>query len=423
MNGIRNSVVRANTYVVQDLPENRTKLPPDYRYKDGKGGDPVAPKMIHWVPPNKQLKDVLRDDERLPCYKLSAEVEKKAAASMNVSKYNKNMPAKQTKTVGNMNEKLRSTFAAWATHPSNPRFAMTIANRMWSRAMGQSLTANKSVVDNPDDSYNPPLLKHLANEMVRVKFNLKEFLRIVYNTQTYQREATTADLAMGEPYYFPGPVLRRMTAEQAWDSYMTLVLGETIDKGKNDDVELYGRTVDMDLMNPKLDAKTVLLKYQAFRDINSKQRAKLGGGLAKAGEMMDDGDMMVATFNGMKLMRASELEQPAPPGHFLREFGQSERLLIDGGVKSGSVPQVLMMMNGQAQNMLTNHDSLINRNIMKQGTPDAKVEAVFLSILNRMPTAHEREVAKKAISEDGENGAFASMIWALVNTREFCFVQ
>jgi hypothetical protein len=425
MNGIRNSVVRANTYVVQDLPDNRTKLPPDYRYKDGKGGDPVAPKLIHWVPPNKQLKDVLHDDERLACYKLAADVEKKAAASMNVSKYNKSMPAKPvTKTVGNMNEKLRSTFAAWATDPSNPRFAMTIANRMWARAMGQSLTANKSVVDNPDDAYNPPLLKHLANEMVRVKFNLKEFLRIVYNTQTYQREATTADLAMGDPYYFPGPVLRRMTAEQAWDSYMTLVLGEQIDRNKNDDVDLYGRSVDMDLSNPKLDAKTVLLKYAAIREINEKQNAKVGGGLASVGEeMMDDGGTKIAKFGSMKLMRASELEQPAPPGHFLREFGQSERLLIDGGVKSGSVPQVLMMMNGQAQNMLTNRDSLINRNITKQGSPDTKVEAVFLSILNRMPTAHEREIAKKAISEEGENGAFASMIWALVNTREFCFVQ
>src|SRR4029077_5662613 len=110
---------------------------------------------------------------------------------------------------------------------------------------------------------------------------------------------------------FQGPVLRRMSAEQAWDSYMTLVLGEQIDKGKNDDVEVYGRTVDMDLLNPKLDAKTVLLKYQAFRDINSKQRAKMGGGLASAGQEMDDGEMMVATFGGMKLMRASELEQPA----------------------------------------------------------------------------------------------------------------
>jgi len=428
MQRIGNSVIRANGYVVQDLPENRTKLPPDYRYKDGKGGDLISPKLIHWVPPNKQLKDVLREDERNPAYKLAESVERKSATVKRVAtaqmKQNPNAQmTKQTKSVSEMNEKLRGTFAAWATHPANPRFAVTIANRMWARAMGQSLTANKSVVDNPDDAYNPPLLKHLGSEMVRVKFNLKEFLRIVYNTQTYQREATTAALAMGEPYYFQGPVLRRMTAEQAWDSYMTLVMGEKIDKVKNDEVDLYGRSVAMDLTNPKLDAKTVLLKYQAMQDIGRKERAKMGGGLAMA-DAEDDGDTMkVATFGSMKLMRASELEQPAPPGHFLREFGQSERLLIDGGVKSGSVPQVLMMMNGQAQAMLTNRDSLINRIIAKQATPEKKVEAVFLSIMNRMPTDRERELAKKAIADEGEADGFAAIIWALINTREFCFVQ
>jgi hypothetical protein len=426
MNGIRNTVVRANTYVVQDLPENRTKLPPDYRYKDGKGGDLISPKLIHWVAPNKQLKDVLREDERNPAYKLAEAVERKSAAVKRVAtgaqKQNPSAQQKVSKSVGDMNEKLRSTFAAWATHPSNPRFAMTIGNRMWARAMGQSLTANKSVVDNPDDAYNPALIKHLANEMVRVKFNLKEFLRIVYNTQTYQREATTAALAMGEPYYFQGPVLRRMSAEQAWDSYMTLVLGDKIDKNKNDDVDLYGRSVSMDLSNPKLDAPTVLRKYQAVRDIGMKERSKVGGGLAMAANEEDDG-MKIATFANMKLMRASELEQPAPPGHFLREFGQSERLLIDGGVKSGSVPQVLMMMNGKAQEMLTNRDSLINHIISKQPSVDKKVEAVFLSILNRVPTAREQELAKKTIGEQGENEGFAAIIWALINTREFCFVQ
>jgi hypothetical protein len=204
---------------------------------------------------------------------------------------------------------------------------------------------------------------------------------------------------------------------------MTLVMGEKIDKVKNDEVDLYGRSVDMDLTNPKLDAKTVLLKYQAMQDIGKKERAKMGGGLAMA-DAEDDGDTMkVSTFGSMKLMRASELEQPAPPGHFLREFGQSERLLIDGGVKSGSVPQVLMMMNGQAQSMLTNRDSLINRSIGKQATPEKKIETVFLSVLNRLPTDRERELAGKTISDEGEAEGFAAIIWALINTREFCFVQ
>ncbi len=41
--------------------------------------------------------------------------------------------------------------------------------------------------------------------------------------------------------------------------------------------------------------------------------------------------------------------------------------------------------------MLTNRDSLIIRNMASQATPEKKAEAMFLSILNRMPTAREKE--------------------------------
>jgi hypothetical protein len=130
----------------------------------------------------------------------------------------------------------------------------------------------------------------------------------------------------------------------------------------------------------------------------------------------------ILSYGNMKLMRASELEQPARAGHFLREFGQSERALIDGGSREGSVPQVLMMMNGKAQEMLTNKDSLIFRNMEKVTSPAEKVEAMFLSILSRRPTLQEKEIAKKQLGSNGDGG-YANMIWALINTREFSFVQ
>ena len=421
------NVIRANRFVVADLPENMTKLPMDYRYKDGKGGDPISPKLIHWS----------KEDAKNPAYLVAANVEKMSAVRKKVAKANPNQ--KQSKAAAEMNENLRETFADWLTHPQNPRFAMTIANRMWARAMGMGLSQSVKSIDNPDEAYNPPLLKHLASEMVRVKFDLREFLRIIYNTQTYQREATTEDLAMGAPYYFQGPILRRMTAEQAWDSYVTLVLGNA-DNVKNKEADLYGRSINMDLSNPKLDAKTVLLKVNAVQEMGRKLQARLGGSLSKATgkEMMmteedgadtaamasaSAGDDKIVVVGGMKMMRASELEQPAPAGHFLREFGQSDRLIIDGGVKSGSVPQVLMMMNGRAQELLTNKDSLIHKNIDAQKIPGDKVDAVFFSILNRKPTDREKTLAQKQIEAEGEGTAFSNIIWALVNTREFSFVQ
>ncbi|WP_009960472.1 DUF1549 domain-containing protein [Verrucomicrobium spinosum] len=392
------NVLGANRYLVNDVSENRLKLPHDYKYKDGNPGDAVAPKLIMWS----------EKDKKNPAYDV-------VSAGVKKSK-------KDEGGVKNA-ENLRDNFAKWMTHPSNPRFAMTIANRLWAHTFGMGLTPTVRNLDHPEEAYNPELLQHLSNEMVRVKFNMKEYLRILYNTKTYQREATTAELAMGEPYYFQGPVLRRMSAEQAWDSYMTLVMGNP-DSVKNNEADLYMRSIDMDLTNPKLTATDVLRKVNAVQEIGKKQNAMMmaGGGLEMAGK---DDEMMegkVMKYGNMKLMRASELEQPAPGGHFLREFGQSERILIDGGSKEGSVPQVLMMMNGNAQKMLTDPTSLIFRNMEKVSSPADKVEAMFLSILNRRPTLREKDIAKKQLGSNGDAG-YANMIWALVNTREFSFIQ
>lgn len=400
-NGIQN-YIGANRYAVTTLPSNMIKLPHDYKYKDAKPGDPVEPKLITWS----------KSDASNPAYKV----------------------AKSKKE-----ENLRETFANWMTHKENPRFAMSIANRMWKRAFGVAVNEPVTNIDDPEKSYNPALLKHLAAEMKRVNFDLKQFMRIVYNTESYQREATMEAVPMGEPYYFQGPLLRRMTAEQAWDSYMTLVLGDP-DKYKQPLEDLYSRSIDLDLTNPGLDAKTVLMKYAAYGKMAEKERALNGGGLDMAGEdMMTTGkgaakktaeakadDTMMGTkslvYNGMVLRRAAEIEQPAPGGHFLAEFGQSTRMIIDGGSKVGSVPQVLMMMNGKAQEMLTSKDSLIFRTMDKVHSPSDKVEAVFISILNRRPTLQEKDIAKRGLESAGDDG-FSNLIWALINTREFMFLQ
>ncbi|MFN0080543.1 MAG: DUF1549 domain-containing protein [Prosthecobacter sp.] len=398
-NGIQN-YIGANRSIIGDMNTNSMKLPHDYKYPDAKPLDPVEPKFIMWS----------KNDKNLAAYK------------------------QKIKDA----EGLRTAFAKWTTDPSNPRFAMAIANRMWKRAFGQGITEPVTNIDDPKQSANPELLVHLAEEMKRVKFSIKDFMRIIYNTRAYQSESTSEKIAMGEPYYFQGPLLRRMTAEQAWDSYMTLVLGDP-DKYTKPLEDLYSRSIDLDLTNPKLDAETVLMKYEAFRNMAKKENALMGGGLAEAGGdmMMEDnkkskgkgeakpaGEMMEnasISYNGMVLRRAAELDQPAPNGHFLIDFGQSPRALIDGSTKTGSVPQVLMMMNGKAQQMLTSPESLIFRTMEKVKSPPEKVEALFVSVLSRRPTLSEKDIAKRAIGS-GDDG-YSNMIWALINTREFIFIQ
>ncbi len=380
--------IAPNRYEVSDTNENVLKLPMDYKYKDAKPGDLVQPKLIMWNP---------KADASNPAYK-------------------------ETKT--KKAERLRDSFATWLTHPENPRFAMAIANRMWKRAFGVAINEPVTNIDDPAKSSNPELLMHLAAEMKRVKFDLKKFMEIVYNTETYQREATKEAVPMGEPYYFQGPQLRRMSAEQAWDSYMTLVLGSEIDARKKPLDNLYEKTYSLDLRNPKLDPRVVLQKYAAAKNMGAKEREFEGGGMEEEGMMMDkkEKEQSAVRYGGVSLRRASELEQPMRGGSFLADFGQSSRQIIDGGMKNGSVPQVLMMMNGESQTMLTNPSvSLIFKNMEKLSTPAEKVECIFLSTLNRKPTAAEAQKALSAVSAGNEG--YSDLIWALINTREFIFVQ
>lgn len=56
-----------------------------------------------------------------------------------------------------------------------------------------------------------------------LNYDMKAYLRVLYNTSAYQRQVTREEIAPGIVYHFTGPILRRMTAEQMWDSFVTLI--------------------------------------------------------------------------------------------------------------------------------------------------------------------------------------------------------
>ncbi|MFM8635559.1 MAG: DUF1553 domain-containing protein, partial [Planctomycetia bacterium] len=128
------------------------------------------------------------------------------------------------------------------------------------------------------------------------------------------------------------------------------------------------------------------------------------------------------TYKGTLLARASELPSPLPANHFLRMFGQSDRELIAASSTQGSVPQVLFMFNGQISHMLLEKNSTIYNTIVRTKTVPEGVEAVFLTILAREPSPEEMAAAIKEVKADGPAG-YGNVVWSLINTREFLFIQ
>ncbi|MEY4482697.1 MAG: hypothetical protein RL693_149, partial [Verrucomicrobiota bacterium] len=280
-------------------------------------------------------------------------------------------------------------------------------------------------LDSVADSTNPMLLSHLGEEMKRLNFDIRAFMRLLCNTQTYQREAITKEVTPGEPYYFPGPVLRRMTSEQAWDSCVTLAIGGKVDDYKIKRAENYASVMNL---SSQVTAEEVRSKLGEMGKVAGKNA---GAGAAKnarnnkrkmmmKNEEEDVDHTRPSVMDGLVLARASELPQPEKEQHFLRMFGQSDRQISDSNSDEGSIPQVLMLMNGEAQSVLRNPRSLVLSTSMNMKTPGEQVESLYYSFFSRKPTAAEMTEATQALAS---GMSVSDLTWVLFNTREFVFVQ
>ncbi|MDF1859976.1 MAG: DUF1549 domain-containing protein [Verrucomicrobiales bacterium] len=308
----------------------------------------------------------------------------------------------------------REAIGEWLIDPANPRFSIVIANRMWDRAFGRAMLipVNDFSNDMIRGASQPEVLKFLTSEMKRVNYDLREFMRILYNTRAYQSIATAEEPDWADKYYFSGPVLRRMRAEQAWDSMMVLAHGAEIDEKRGADGSFYKKILNIDFN--EVTNEEVWSHYEMW---NSGRGNRMGMAMVAEG----DDDYTPTIFNDTEL-RASELPQPAPAASMLDTFGQSDRRITDEHNYDGSVPQVLALMNGSVTSRLTGLSSKVVDDLEEFDGPDDKVRGVFHTLLNRFPTKEELEIGMSMIEDYGDDG-ISDLAWALMNSPEFLFIQ
>lgn len=310
----------------------------------------------------------------------------------------------------------REALADWMTADDNPRFAMVIANRMWSRAFGKPLVGPVADFDKDSPCGQPQVLGFVTSEMKRVKYDLREFMRILYNTRAYQGLATAEEPASTKPYLFAGPVLRRMNPEQAWDSLMLLASGPKIDEVKGRDGSFLRSVLNVDMASESVE--DLFAKYQAW-DRNFRRLGEVV--VAEPGELQGS-EPSVPKMGGIELIRASEMSQPAPDASLLDTFGQSDRDVTDKNSLDGSVPQVLALMNGDITERMTGGSSKIVADLEVLDAPDDKVRGVFFTMLSRYPSKDEMGLGMKMMDDFGDDG-ISDLAWALINCPEFLFVQ
>jgi hypothetical protein len=440
----------------------------------------------------------------------------------------------------NIDESSIEAYGKWMTSEENPTFTKVIANRLWKRVFGNGVF--EPLDDLIDSTYvaNPELLDYITELVKALDYDVRAYLDVLYNTRTYQSAAYNGEMAPGAPYHFPGPVLRRMSAEQIWDSIVALALPEADsyrprlksqlaqvetyrqmyialeEQPQEDYIAMIGKIGGLieDTATEKAKIREQILEAQkakddekfnqlrgrervlsremasairqvAFRNADQKvdsdallaaggmsEMAMSGGGamMSNAGmakrengvmtqlptiqmpkyqapetpqgldadqmrswkkqqgdaEKMWQIEQLAELKNFKKLVadmaRASELESPAPRGHFLREFGQSDREVIENAASHASVPQALTLLNGTTVEMLTNQFAVFGRRLHAAGDSKEKTKMIFQAMLTREPTDREMDIVMAEIDAKGDE-AYESIVWALLNTQQFMFVQ
>jgi hypothetical protein len=347
---------------------------------------------------------------------------------------------------------------------------MVIANRMWHRVFNRGLFEPIDEIMDDTEPLDRGLLDYLSHKMVQYDYDIKQFLRVLYNTSTYQREITHATLDPDEPYLFTGSVLRRMSAEQIWDSMVAMSIPDPDHRLRNGAPRQrydYSDTEILQHMDPK-DLAAYAKEYSKYRmaraEIQEKIRELRKGNnrnaimalqkqmdaikmpsindftksnksaekdkdyaLTKNQQMMEDNaELLKATkvdqskYNEyVGMYRASELTSPEGATHMLRLFGQSDRDVIDNSNREPNLVQVLAMFNGNLFETVSSDKSYIMKNVDKVSDPAEKVQVIFLSMLNRKASSQEM----KLVEPFARKNDYKSIIWAIMNMREFSFVQ
>jgi hypothetical protein len=344
----------------------------------------------------------------------------------------------------------RAVFADWLTSPKNQRFVTVITNRVWLRLFGAGLV--EPVDDLKDDTVavHPALQRHLEKLLVELDFDLRQFERVLLRTQLFQQEALAADPPPGEPYAFEAPLLRRLDAAQLWDSLLTLVFADVDERLRPTDArarDVYARHRELDQGTPEamiaalqqpdrlqerrqaLIAERRAMEQERQPQIRALQRelaaARRRGDAAAQEKVLADlqalgvprpGERAVRGREG-ELLRASDLVQPAPGNHLLRQFGQSDRETIDGSSRAATVPQALTLLNGAAAGPLTS----LQHALAQAKDPAAKVRTAYLAMLTRGPRPYEEAFWCHELARDAAQGT-QDLAWVLLNSNEFRFL-
>ncbi len=268
-------------------------------------------------------------------------------------------------------EDRRLAVADWLTNPKNPYFTRAIVNRVWANFFGTGLVEAVDDLRLTNPASNEELLAAAARFLVERKYDLKELMRAILQSETYQRASETVAENKADERFYSHYYPRRLKAE---------VLLDAIAQVTNVPTDFRAATPDSRKPGAAIPA----------------------------------------------IKRALKLPDSYVDSYFLEAFGKPDRLITCECERSSepSMTQVLHLYNGETVNKKLAAKGSAAERATAESDDGKIVEELYLAALSRLPTAEEREslVAEltAARSED-RRAVIEDLYWSVLTSREFLF--
>ena len=269
-------------------------------------------------------------------------------------------------------EDRREALAKWLTAPDNPYFTRSIANRVWANFFGRGIVEPVDDLRVSNPASNEQLLEEIASHLVENNYDLKALMRLILQSETYQRTSEPLAENMEDQKYYSRYYPRRLMAEVLQDAITSVTQ-----------------------ISPKYDQIT------------------LSDGSTQGTDFYRDGT------------RALQLFDSSVTSYFLKTFGRNEREITCECERSNkpSMVQVLHLSNGDTLNSnLRSEKSCIN--VMIKQSDEQIIEETYLLCLSRLPSDAERKRLSQIFDDSPEierREAVEDLFWALMTSREFLF--
>ena len=255
----------------------------------------------------------------------------------------------------------RQQLVTWMTDPSNRHFSGAMVNRIWKHFLGTGLVEPVDDLRATNPPSNAALWDYLNNQFVQSDFDLKHIIRLILNSQTYQRSASTHPENQHDVRFYSHAQARRLPAE---------VLLDAIGAATGEPEQFAGYPLGIraiQVPDPGLDSYFLTL------------------------------------FGRSERVTACACER-------------------SGDV---TLPQLLHLQNSDSLTArIRSADGRLQRLLSSGATDHRIIEELFQATLTRQPAADEQAAVIAQLSSAStidRSEVFQDLFWALLNSREFAF--